>query len=71
MMASKPNDGENMSTLQEQRMIAAHKLGTRDYLENRAMLVPVYLTDEHEIVSYHAGYQGAKRRDTKLVNRGY
>lgn len=51
-----------MTTLREQRMIAAHQLGMRDYQEGRELIVPVYLTDHEERDSYRAGYLGAKRR---------
>ena len=52
-----------MTTLKEQRMVNAHQLGRRDYQENKPMLVPYFLRDHDERVSYIAGYQGEQRRD--------
>jgi hypothetical protein len=60
------NEGDNMDTLKEQRMIAAHRLGIEDYHAGREPIVPpVFLSDENERDAYRAGYQGAAKRDVK------
>jgi hypothetical protein len=50
-----------MNQLTEQRLVAAHKLGIRDYIEARDQLAPSYMS-EPEREAYHAGYRGAERR---------
>lgn len=51
-----------MSTLKEQRLCAAHRLGMRDYQNGNDLRIPVYLHDQEERDAYRAGYFGAQRR---------
>jgi hypothetical protein len=58
-------DVNGPSTLKEQRMVNAHRLGMRDQREGREMILPIYLTDEDERTAYEAGFRGAAKRAVK------
>jgi hypothetical protein len=53
-----------MNTLEEQRLVNAHRQGRRDQNEGRALTVPVYLNDEEQD-AYRAGYLGEQRRNER------
>lgn len=55
------------NTLSEQRMISAHVMGRADYRQGKAMLCPVYVTDEDERLAYAAGWLGEARRHAKEI----
>jgi hypothetical protein len=58
-----PTTGVKVMSTKEQRMIAAHKLGIRDYREGKAMLPPVHLNELDECDCYRAGYEMEHKRD--------